>query len=41
MNFQGTIHTFTNKRAVLNDNDYNLVEKCYMKYLQILTEIDE
>ena len=41
MKFQGTIHTFTNKRAVLNVKDYNIVEKCYMKYLQLLTEVDE
>lgn len=38
INFDAKIHTFTNKRAVLMDEDYNIIEETYLKYLQILTE---
>ena len=41
MDFKGIIHTFTNKRAVLNENDYNIIEPSYIKYLQLLTQLNE
>ena len=39
MNFDAKIHTFTDKRAVLKEDDYNIIEETYLKYLQMLTEI--